>query len=333
MSLSLPLLERMKDAPPEVAIAAWDETSAREQALARRSAQELCGHAPLSVFKHIIATSKRTTQLVLCGFYLAVLADKLPGGAMSYVCRAYDIRVPYISCDNAYVAKMSRHTPLGPKDERVREKVVANEAEILSHIPAHPNVADAVCFGNLAHNKILITKYGGKPATAVAPVRPPHRIYGIALQLAHALAHVHAHGVVHSDVKPGNVLIDDEDRVVLIDFGLAHRGGRRGGTPGYLAPEAHVGGWIGETTPASDVWAYGVTVYYILTKRHLMPKSGDEKYEKALQGFVRAPATHITGMDEFFAMTLAREPAARRSWQDIQNFLVTLYQEEAIIEV
>ncbi|MBI3856110.1 MAG: serine/threonine protein kinase, partial [Planctomycetes bacterium] len=64
--------------------------------------------------------------------------------------------------------------------------------------------------------------------------------------VARAVAYAHAQGVVHRDLKPGNILVDAEGRVVLTDFGLATE--QAGGTPGYRAPE-------GVTGPAADVWA------------------------------------------------------------------------------
>jgi hypothetical protein len=90
---------------------------------------------------------------------------------------------------------------------------------------------------------------------------------------ARALGHAHSKGIVHRDVKPGNLLVDAEGRVRVADFGLvtfegADRLTRTGalvGTPFYMAPE-QFGGTV-PPAPTHDVWALGVVLYQALTDR------------------------------------------------------------------
>ncbi|RLU92100.1 serine/threonine protein kinase [Streptomyces griseocarneus] len=97
---------------------------------------------------------------------------------------------------------------------------------------------------------------------AVTPARAAH----IGAETAAALRAAHQVGVLHRDVKPGNVLLADDGRVVLSDFGIATvagssaltRTGELVGSPEYLAPERALGQPPG---PASDLWSLGVTLY------------------------------------------------------------------------
>jgi eukaryotic-like serine/threonine-protein kinase len=97
----------------------------------------------------------------------------------------------------------------------------------------------------------------------------------IAAQVLEALAHAHRTGIVHRDVKPSNVLLEDREEIAvrLLDFGLAQFDGADtltavGDVPGtlaYIAPERLAGD---EATPESDVWAVGVLLWEALAGRH-----------------------------------------------------------------
>ncbi|WP_397222848.1 serine/threonine-protein kinase [Nocardiopsis lambiniae] len=95
---------------------------------------------------------------------------------------------------------------------------------------------------------------------------PYQRVAEIGLQLIDALKVAHSEGIVHRDVKPGNVMITRSGRVVLTDFGLAawngesalSESGRIVGSPAYLSPERAKAGPVG---PESDLWSLGATLY------------------------------------------------------------------------
>lgn len=101
---------------------------------------------------------------------------------------------------------------------------------------------------------------------------PTERAVKIALAIARALDYIHAHGVVHRDLKPENVMIDADDNIKLIDFGIASNAGARRltfaklsqtmGTPDYISPE-QVKGKRGDAR--SDIYALGVMLYEMLT--------------------------------------------------------------------
>ena len=113
-----------------------------------------------------------------------------------------------------------------------------------------------------------------------APLPPPEACR-ICLQALAGLHEVHQHRIVHGDVKPGNILIDQQGLVRLSDFGISRfleetttvsAGGRLIGSPYFMAPEQ----WRGETlSPATDVYAMGLVLYYALTGR--LPYEGETK--------------------------------------------------------
>jgi serine/threonine-protein kinase len=101
---------------------------------------------------------------------------------------------------------------------------------------------------------------------------PPERAVRIAIAICDALEYIHSHGVVHRDLKPENIMIGAEDRIKIIDFGIAGNQGSRRltfaklsqvmGSPDYISPE-QVKGKRGDGR--SDLYALGVMLYEMLT--------------------------------------------------------------------
>ena len=107
------------------------------------------------------------------------------------------------------------------------------------------------------------------PPTEACPAADPARLRSALQQLAQGLAYLHRLGKVHRDVKPSNILVTEEGRVVLLDFGLTVDLSRRrgdadlaGGTAPYMSPEQARGAPL---TPASDWYSVGVVLYEALT--------------------------------------------------------------------
>jgi hypothetical protein len=146
--------------------------------------------------------------------------------------------------------------------------------------------------------------------------REPRRVAEIGLELLAALTAAHRKGLVHRDVKPGNVLLGSGGRVVLTDFGLASLDGdpaltRTGvlvGSPGYIAPERLRDEPAG---PASDLWSLGATLYAAAEGRGPF----DRENSMAALGAVlteEVPYPARCGdLAPVLAHLLAKDPAAR----------------------
>ena len=108
---------------------------------------------------------------------------------------------------------------------------------------------------------------------------PPQRAAEVGLQILDALSAAHALGIMHRDVKPGNVLIDSGGRAVLADFGIARTqespalttSGMIVGSPSYIAPERARGERGG---PESDLWSLGATLYALVEGRPAYARQG-----------------------------------------------------------
>jgi predicted Ser/Thr protein kinase len=151
-------------------------------------------------------------------------------------------------------------------------------------------------------------------------------------QAAHALDHAHARGVVHRDVKPSNLLLDEQGRVHVADFGVASAAGfdsltQTGmviGTAGYLSPEQAQGR---PATPASDRYALGVVAFELLAGERPFAKDNPTAEAAA---HIHAPIPSISErargipphVDGVFARALAKDPDRR--FASCQQFVAAL---------
>lgn len=167
--------------------------------------------------------------------------------------------------------------------DTVARRRLAREVETMRRV-RDPHIAEIIDADVTCDTPYVVTRYvpGRTLDEAVAERGPLHgsALLRLAEGLARALTAIHAAGVVHRDLKPGNVMLVAGDPV-LIDFGIAQavdttrltQTGMFIGTPGYMAPEAIEGA---AAEPAADVHAWAATVAYAATGR---PPFGSGSYE------------------------------------------------------
>src|SRR5580658_7025353 len=146
---------------------------------------------------------------------------------------------------------------------------------------------------------------------------PPRRAAEVGRQLLSALSVAHAAGVMHRDVKPSNVLLGQDDRAVLTDFGIATfqgdprltQTGMVMGSPGFTAPERIRGE---DASPASDLWSLGATLYAAVEGHGPFEKRGGAITTMSAIINEDAPAAPRAGaFGQVIAALLRREPADR----------------------
>src|SRR5262245_11986172 len=135
---------------------------------------------------------------------------------------------------------------------------------------SHPSVCRVYDLGDFESHPFISMEYidGENLSTLLRRIGrlPEDKATEVARQVCAGLSAAHERGVVHRDLKPGNVMIDGRGRARIADFGLAGvlgtDDGTRAGTPAYMAPEQFKGG---DTGVASDIYALGLVLYELYT--------------------------------------------------------------------
>jgi len=197
-------------------------------------------------------------------------------GAMGYVYEAFDADLRR----TVALKMLPRHEPEGSRS--VGRRMFVQEARVAARLQ-HPNIVTIYDVGeDDGIQYFAMEQVHGTTLTVLVRTHGPLPAKQACFVIAHAaraLAAGHREGVVHRDVKPGNIMIDATGAVKVTDFGLADVTGLEGidavedlstralGTPGWISPEV---AREERATPASDIYGLGLTLYFVLTGERLI---------------------------------------------------------------
>lgn len=149
---------------------------------------------------------------------------------------------------------------------------------------------------------------------------------GYIRQVAEALSYLHSNNILHLDVKPANILLNDEDSPVLIDFGISKHydseGGQTSTTPagiskGFAPIEQYQQDNISSFTPSTDVYSLGATLFYLLTGQ--VPPEASLIYEDGLPSAINQFSPQLQRV-----ITVAMAPRRKDRFQTTASFVETL---------
>jgi len=211
------------------------------------------------------------------------------------------------------------------------------EARALARL-RHPNLMHIYTVGEHQGRPFFAMEYirGSTLSSLIAktgPLPPPQAVH-IAAEVMSALDKVHKAGIIHRDIKPGNIMVDEDGRAVLMDFGLARQDTDAAltadhtvlGTPNYMSPEQARGERLDART---DIYSLGVVIYEMLTGGP--PFKGKTSFEilrQHIESTVPPPSERQPDvppeLDAVTARALAKSPADR--FQNVGEMAAALSQ-------
>lgn len=257
------------------------------------------------------------------------LVRELGRGGMSVVWEAQDERL-----DRVVAVKQLHIQPgLTEPEARIVAERAMREARIHARLH-HPHVVSVFDVVEYENQPALVMEL--VPSQTLAEILRDQgpmeagEAARIGSQVASALAAAHALGIVHRDVKPSNILIGDDGRARLSDFGISRAFGDTtltgtgmvNGTPAYLAPEVALGN---ESTPAADVFSLGSTLYAALEGGPPFGTEGNAiaLLHKVAQADIPTPA-RAGDLAPLLASMLAKDPDLRPAMADVGTTLSAL---------
>ncbi len=259
------------------------------------------------------------------------LVEEIGRGGMGTVWRAHDeLLGRQVAVKRLHVSPELDADELARRNERTRR-----EAQAAARIN-HPNVVSVHDVVDDAGLPCIVMEYVPsvtlgdviKEAMLANSAVPPGEAARIGRGMVTALRAAHSAGVLHRDVKPGNVLLGEDGRVVLTDFGIAvatgtstlTKTGELVGSIDYLAPERVRGHTPG---PAADLWALGATLYQALEGRPPFRKLTAVETAYSIAVDPLDPPRNAGPLTALIEALLAKEPADRPSAEAVEQALRT----------
>ncbi len=244
------------------------------------------------------------------------VVEKVGEGGMGVVYRAQDTKL-----DRDVALKFL--TQAGRSNPEFSERL-QREARSLAALN-HPNIVTIHDIDDADGVPFLVLEWiGGKSLIDSSFPRPlpNEQFVRVALSVADALAAAHARGIIHRDLKPANVMVTNEGRVKLVDFGLAKlhhpdqdatRTAGAVGTVCYMSPEQAIGGHLG---PSSDIFSFGILAYELLSGQRPFKGSGPGAVLTAIMSGSHIPLSDLRSdlmpqLAELVERCLKKEPGAR----------------------
>lgn len=190
-----------------------------------------------------------------------------------------------------------------PKVERLNRDIFLREARAASRL-SHPNIVRIYDVGEIEGGTYIVSDLirGTTLGRWAAIARPSIQVAcQIMLKIAQAMEYAHQADVIHRDLKPGNILIDERLEPVVLDFGLSHsrsaqfesiaKPGSPVGTPAFMSPE-QVEGQLDRIDTWTDVYGLGVILYQLVTQTLPFTGGSTSIYEEIVHRPVLPPRRH-----------------------------------------
>jgi serine/threonine protein kinase/tetratricopeptide (TPR) repeat protein len=255
---------------------------------------------------------------------------KIGGGGMGVIYEAEDTRL------HRRVALKFIHPQL-ITDEQLKKRFL-REAQAASSLD-HPNICNIYEVDETPDGRLFICMafYGGESLSHLAKKAPltAREVFQIGFSVAQGLSCAHRNGIIHRDIKPGNIMITPEGHIKIVDFGLAKLTGSTRltrtdmtiGTVRYMSPEQSTGKTVDHR---SDIWSLGVIMYELATGKTPFRGDIDAAVIYSILHEDPPPANEVEGTDvsEEGARIIAKclEKDADERYQSVDELIADINQ-------